>query len=154
MIRVRRATLSDLKHLSENLRKEDIAELLAAGSPSPMAALANGYMHSLIPLVGVDENDVTQAMFGVVPSADASVGHVWLLGTDEMFKRPVRFLRESKRCVEHWNMQFPLLSNYVDCRNTLHVKWLSWLGFVFTSEVRGEGEGSLPFFQFVRFRDV
>ncbi len=154
MIRVRQATLSDLKYLSENLREGDVAELLAAGSASPVAALAEGYMYSLVPMVGVDERDVPQAMFGVIPSGDASSAHVWMLGTNEAFKRPIRFLRESRRMVENWNRQFPMLSNWVDCRNTHHIKWLSWLGFVFTCEATGKGKGNLPFFQFVRFTNV
>jgi hypothetical protein len=76
------------------------------------------------------------AMFGV--TTGGSDATVWLLGTDEITRFPMIFLRQSRAWIEHLvvpvrNSGFRGIGNWVDMRNTKHVNWLMWVGFAQTS---------------------
>jgi hypothetical protein len=60
------------------------------------------------------------------------------------------FLRASRQIVEEWQRDFPRLHNYTDARNTVHHRWLRWLGFTFTARHETFGPLGLPFYEFVR----
>ncbi|MCB9178960.1 MAG: DUF2833 domain-containing protein [Flavobacteriales bacterium] len=95
-------------------------------------------------------NNEPVGMFGVapVPSSGVRVGLVWFLGTNGMSKITTRFLRESRQWLETISADYDLLTNIVHHGNTLHIRWLQWLGFVFLSRRAG------PFIEFVRITDV
>ena len=146
---IRPATGDDVLHVSGAMRQADQDELEAGGS-SPVRALIDGLMYSAEPIAGCYEDDRPVAMAGVVPDPnDLMAGHIWMLGTDEMATRPVEFCRASTPVILRWNEKFPVLTNQVDERNTLHIRWLKWLGFVFLSR-EPCGPQQLPFLQFVR----
>ena len=53
-------------------------------------------------------------------------GTIWMLCTPEIHRYPITFAREAKRYVD--NRPEDLLCNIVDCRNTVHLKLLKFLG--------------------------
>jgi hypothetical protein len=67
-------------------------------------------------------------MFGVTQTANC--GYPWLLGSAEVERIPVTFLRASRHYVDHFLKLCAGLENYVDARNTLSIQWLKWLGFM------------------------
>jgi hypothetical protein len=151
---VRFSTSEDAAQLAPNLREEDLAELLAAGSPSALAALQAGVRHSKPCLSIVDDQDTPVTMLGVVPSGDPNVGFIWLLSSDVLDKNKIKFLRHSKKWLPFFHARHPVLTNYVDARNDVHIKWLQWMGFVFLRQVPGNGPERLPFYEFVRLQHV
>ena len=76
-------------------------------------------------------------------------GVIWMLCTPEIERYPITFAREAKRYVD--NREEPLLWNIVDCRNTVHLKLLKFLGFKFLRKLR-YGPYNLEFIEFCRVR--
>ncbi|MFB2563649.1 phage protein Gp13 family protein [Rhizobium sp. IMFF44] len=154
MLETRPSQPEDVTYLAPRLREADRQELLAAGSPSPEQSLTDGLMLSKQCISIVDEEDRAVAMFGVCPSSEEGVGFVWLLGSDEIKRDKTKFLRRSKQWVDIFHEEFAVLTNFVDRRNEVHLKWLRWLGFKFLRIVNAPGPGNLPFYEFARIRNV
>lgn len=113
-----------------------------------------GFHYSKPCLTVDDEHGNPCLMMGVVPTEDPMVGAIWLLSSDIITRHPVTFLRQSKPMLQRFHQDYPVLCNAVDARNTVHIKWLKWLGFTFINTVSGDGEGNLPFHTFVRLSNV
>lgn len=147
---IRKATSDDARRLAPNLRKEDRDECLAgSGDPSvtlPQSVLAS---HRAFAIMSHDE---PIGIFGWIRDSDGAA-RVWMLGSDALTSGPnVRlFLRESREWVELLNERFPVLWNLIDSRNSLHIRWLRWLGFTFINRVAAGPQG-LTFFTFVRIK--
>lgn len=151
---IRRSVARDAADLAPRLRPDDAREVLAAGSPSSLHALSGGYIHSTHCLTVTDEDDVPQIMFGVCGVKGEDLGYIWLLGSDFLDKHPVHFLRLTPKWLDAFHADFPLLGNYVDARNTLHIKCLKWFGFSFLRRALGSGPGNPPFLEFARLKHV
>ncbi|ARO29951.1 hypothetical protein NXC14_CH02002 [Rhizobium sp. NXC14] len=154
MLETRRSLPEDVTYLAPRLREADLRELQAAGSAGAEQSLQDGLRLSKDCITIINEDDKPVAMFGVCPSSEIDVGYVWLLGSDEIKQNKTRFLRHSKRWLETLHQDFPVLTNFVDQRNTVHLLWLRWLGFKFLRTVNAMGPGNLPFYEFVRISNV
>lgn len=89
------------------------------------------------------------AMFGSGPiEGHEGHGFVWMLGTEDIKRVALTFLRHSKRWVERLMMNYKTIGNCVDARNRLHIRWLKWIGFDFSREVVSYGVRGLPFYEF------
>jgi hypothetical protein len=150
---VRLSTYEDAASLAPRLRPADVQELLAAGSTSALEALNDGVRYSQPCLSIVDMEDTVVTMFGVTPSGNPDVGFAWLLSSDALDKHKIKFLRQSKVWLEYLHSRHPLLTNYVDARNVVHIAWLRWLGFRFLREVQ-MGSGNHTFYEFARIHHV
>ena len=76
-----------------------------------------------------------------------------MLGTQAMFdddKDRRTFLRQSKEMLRELHQQFILLFNEVDARNTTHIRWLRWMGFIFVRYRPNYGAEGRPFYEFCR----
>ena len=62
---------------------------------------------------------------------------------------PLTFAREAKRFIESRTER--VLWNYVDKRNTVHIKLLKFLGFTLLEEEIPFGPNQLPFIRFERW---
>lgn len=153
MITIRPSVVADAVSLADRLRPEDKEEVLAAGSISPLASLVTGVMVSR-PCFTVLEDGTPQVMLGVVPSTEPEVGYVWLLASDIITRKPVTFMRQTQGWLDLFHQDYPILTNAVDARNTVHIKWLRSVGFTFIDTKPGHGPGSLPFHTFVRLQHV
>ena len=147
---VRPSKLSDVYLIAPNLRAEDVAEIKAASGSTPVIALTQGLENSET-CYTADWGNEPFLMFGVVPIDDIT-GAVWLLGTPKIAEVSRAFLRESRRIVDELHDVSPLLFNYVDERNEVHIKWIKWLGFEFINRHEEYGHEGRPFLEFVRIR--
>jgi hypothetical protein len=134
---VRPSTEADCLWLAPRLREADRGECELWGL-DPLHTLRKGMEYSLQPLTVIGPSGNPAAIFGVAPAKpDATV---WLLGTDELFDFPVRFLRQSKMWLDHINEPIKSIygvssvGNWVDLRNTKHIEWLRWVGFSQTAK--------------------
>jgi hypothetical protein len=136
----------DERQLATCLRKADRMEIEAASGARPVDVLRWSAERSA-PACSIIYEDRVVGMFGCVPD-----GTVWLLGADALVQPPLvrQFLRECRRYVDA--LPYPLLHNLVDERNTVHIRWLQWMGFTFIGEPVLLGPHQLPFRKFVRIQ--
>lgn len=153
MFRVRTAREADAFALAPGLREADLREIRANLGESPAPVLARGVELSEPCYAVVREDDCPVALFGAVPdSASKNVGLVWLLGSDELVEHPFFFLRNSRRWIGRLHRRYETLWNYVDARNEVHARWLSWCGFTRLGTIENFGVEGRPFHEFRRVR--
>jgi hypothetical protein len=127
---VRRSVLADVYSLGDRLRPDDLREVRAALYKDGADALLNGFQQSdECFTIAAPDTGAPIAMFGLIPSQQTLYVPVWLLGSTEIEQFWLKFARVSKRCLDTLTEQFGAIGNYVDVRNTLHIRWLEWNGF-------------------------
>jgi hypothetical protein len=86
-------------------------------------------------------------IFGCAPGDDeAMVGIVWMLACPDLLKHRIEFLRRSREMFNKFHARWPVLHNFVDSRNTQHLRWLEWLGVSFVEKINVNG---VAFYGFV-----
>jgi hypothetical protein len=147
MIEYRTALLEDAAIVSERLRDADRREVRASGG-DPLLSLQAGVSQSR-PAITCLVDGTPEVIFGVVPGGP-STGYVWLLGSDAIVRHRTHFLRLSGTWVSIFHERYPVLTNVVDERNTVHLRWLRWLGFEFIRRHPDWGPERRPFIEFKR----
>ena len=128
-------TNKHLKLLAKDLREPDKNELITkTGSEEIEKTLLQGFkLTDYCRSFFVD--DEIAGVYGVVASLDdKNIGSPFLLCTPKIKKIKIKFLRECKNRVEEMSDRFPILFNYIDSRNKLHLTWLKWCGFKIINE--------------------
>ena len=140
-VTVARVTAGHIAHVAANMREADVIEVLALSGRTPMQALEHSIAASDI-AYSATLNGVPSCIFGC-GSADllSGVGVPWLLGTSDIDRHYVRFLRGSIYWVDRMKLNYRRLVNRVDDRNEVSKRWLAWLGFSF-SPLRVSGNGT------------
>lgn len=149
---VRPGVGSDVQAIAPRLRTADLAEVVAHSGLSAVDALGQGFLASERCMT-VEFNGRPSAMFGIVPSGITGfprLGHVWLLGTDDIHLFSRQFLRQSVPWLKEICTGYDIVGNVVDARNAEHVRWLEWLGFRFVKKHDRLGHLGLPFLEFVK----
>ena len=144
----RLSTLEDIKYLAPRLRKSDKEEILASVGLTPYEAMMIGYLENVIVFTIVNKNNEPVAIFGI-NDVGQNVGAIWLLATDKLKDIQYSFLRENKKVIDFLNTKYKILWNFVDCRNSLHIKWLKWCGFKFINK-QNYGVLNQPFYEIIR----
>ena len=140
----RLATLTDIKYLAPRLRFEDKREILSTAGMTPYTALYYSYLKSEIVFTIVNAKKEPVAIFGITVG-----GAIWLLATDKLKDIQYSFLKENKKVIDFLNTKYKILWNFVDCRNSLHIKWLKWCGFKFINKKK-YGVLNEPFYEVIR----
>ena len=127
----------------------DAGGLALSGSTN---ALLIGYFECAVVFTIVNPKNKPVAIFGINDVGN-NVGAIWLLATDKLKDIQYSFLRENKKVIDFLNTKYKILWNFVDCRNSLHIKWLKWCGFKF---IRKTNYGVLqkPFYEIIRINNV
>lgn len=153
---VREASLQDVHDLGPRLRAADVREVKALGF-TPEDGLMMSWKSSPQRYSIISTSGEVVGMFGVGPahhigeSIGASVGSVWLVGSDGLKDIRVTFLKSCEHWVEVLHRDYEVLWNWSDARNNLHLRWLEWLGFkiIGTAPIGTAGE---LFHQFIRVK--
>lgn len=140
----------DCEFIAEHMRPEDVMEVEALDH-SPLLALRLGSNNSLICYTLLDPSGTPVAMLGVTEGFSPGFGAIWLLGTPGIEKFGYRFLRYSKQVLQEFydKSGCEVFYNYTHKDNTVHHKWLKWLGFSFLRRVK---YGQSGFLEFVRLK--
>jgi hypothetical protein len=150
MAYVRLASEDDAAYLAPRLRKEDLDEIRANSGRDPLEALLYGVQVSTPAYTIIHDNNPV-AIFGAGPLPFPNLGFIWMLGSPELMKCQIPFLRQSKRWIEQMHTDVaPMLCNVVDARNEVHIKWLKWCGFTFIKRHEEFGVERRPFLEFAR----
>lgn len=136
----------DALRLGPSLRQADRDEVLAASGMDPTQALRLGLAISADAYT-ILAGGVPIACFGVVDRGGGE-GAPWLLGSDAILTHWREFARRSHDELERVRRPWRTLENYVDTRNTLHLRWLEWLGATFYGVEPEYGVARLPFRKF------
>ena len=134
-------TLEAATEVASNLRSDDYREVTEGHGINPKAFLPMVAQRSSTVYFTVPDGK-TAGLAGV-----GNDGSIWMLCTPEIERYPITFAREAKRYVD--SREEPLLWNIVDCRNTVHLKLLKFLGFKFLRKFE-YGPNNLPFIEFCR----
>ncbi|WNG26239.1 hypothetical protein F0U62_21075 [Cystobacter fuscus] len=148
MLMVRPRLPEDAASLAPRLRTEDLLEIKAATGEEPLAALERCSVAS-DPCFAITAGEQLIALFGVVPDGPDR-GIVWLVGSDEIARRPFRFARASRYWVERLHERYRVLWNLADARNETHLRWIRFCGFTIHRRVEQHGTGRKPFYEFSR----
>lgn len=131
---VRPSCRDDVDAIEQRLRDADRAEAEALGMVAHQALLMSFAASDKVFTVCLPDG-IPAAMFGVGPAdTDKMVGGVWMMATPEIRRYRIQFLRGCKVWLEKFHQTYPILWNYVDARNDLHIQWLKWLGCVFVNK--------------------
>ena len=148
----RLTTIEDLKFLAPRLRYEDKREILASTGLLPYEALLKGYLENVIVFTIVNTKNKPVGIFGVNDCGNG-LGAIWLVATNDLSTVQISFLRQCREVVKVFNNKYKILWNFVDCRNSLHIKWLKWCGFKFINKQK-YGVLNKPFYEFIRINNV
>lgn len=141
-MKIERITGTDFhKVASMVLRAEDAREIITASGISNLGlALRTCILESTEWTELLSINGEPLLLFGL-SSVNSMIGVPWCLGSPLVYKYKKILHAYSKKVVSRMLGEFPLLSNYVDSRNTAHIHWLRRLGFTFPEgqgvEIRG-----------------
>jgi hypothetical protein len=148
---VRNAQGADIATLATNLREADLAEIKAASGRTPEAALLTG-LQGGTSKVACLPSGVPVAIFGIVPVAP-SVGAVWMVATKEFHLLHRQFLRECRGELDELSADYRLIFNFTDARNTVHHRWIKWMGFSIIKRHETWGHEGLPFLEFCKLTE-
>ena len=147
------ATEEHADDLAPRLRAADALEVKTSSGLDPQSALRISIdlsTHSWTALL----DGKPEIIWGVSPfsytNSRLNQGVVWLLSSDEMYKIPGRFVKESHIYVAKMLETFDTLFNYVHAENIASCKWLENLGFKAVDRKEDYGVGQQPFILYVR----
>lgn len=121
---------ADLTAVAATMRDADRQECRAAAGMSGELALLASVHGSTEAYTMVAPSGEPVGICGLALGFGLGDRMVWMLGTDSLAAHRRIFLEESRAWVDDRANRY-LLWNYVDARNTLHVRWLKWLGATF-----------------------
>lgn len=148
---VERATLADAEWLAQNLREADRQELIGLTGDNPLDTLRRSVIMGRPSLALKTNEGELLAILSVVPWG-SNLGFVGLSGTPAIEETRMAFLRGSRDVLAELDKKFDTLCNVCDARNTVHHRWLKWLGFTFIARHETYGAGGIPVFEFARIR--
>jgi hypothetical protein len=151
---VQRATLEDVTYIAKNLRQADRQECDATVGMPPELVLPQSVGAGRDVWTFHRNDGLPVGVFGADPTTIPEVGIVWMVSTGEVNNHKREFLTESRPFVWALNDTYPIITNMVDARNTLHHRWLKWLGFSFLRRIEHWGARSVPFYEFARMKQT
>jgi len=145
------ATHEDVVEVASNLRQGDIDEAQAMYGIDAGVYLPRSYDPSRT-WVFFNDQGHNFGLAGVAPTGDPNLGQVWMVSTPDLYKNKTVFLRKCGAFIDMLNELHPILFNWVDARQTDHLKWLKWQGFIATSKKLSWGAAGIPFYEMVRIK--
>src|SRR5574340_1750339 len=104
------ASSADLTFIFENVRKENLAELEVFDDLGLDAAIGQSIERSSEAFVAVIDGEPVCA-FGVVDSGRPGTGRPWMVGTSNIDRHGIAFLRASKQVIADIMVRWPHLEN-------------------------------------------
>lgn len=135
-VKIVKATAEHAGYLQHHLRPSDVRECMIHSSTPWRALHAPLRLKDAYTWTGMYKDEPV-CMFGVVPFMTSDNFHaatVWMLGSTVLDDIPRVFLKSSKQMCEWISDQYDLIENIVPLDHERTIKWLDWLGFVFSEE--------------------
>lgn len=153
---VRPSRPSDVADFVPRLREADRQEVYSTTGLSPYLILSYAASSGeTLSMVG-DHGEVI-GMFGCGPVHHMDCfGAIWLLISktlEENRKYVFQFLRETPWWINHFHETYPVLYNYVDARNELHLRWVKWMGFQEIRRIDRWGYEGRPYVKIIKVKE-
>lgn len=148
---IRKAKNGDGISLGPRLRSADLREIEAYSKDDPGMLIEDTIKIYGSYTYTIEHKGVPIGIFGVVPSTDTA-GVIWMVGSEDIVRFKIPFLRNCRFWVEAFSELYPILFNVVSKANTLHIDWLKWLGFKFMQEHKEYGLNKEPFIEFIKVK--
>lgn len=146
------ATEDHVREIAKLVRPEDRDELWATAFCTPEQAMSEGLAMSEKAFTGLIDG-VPVCMWGVVrPSFLFDVGTPWMVGTVDLDRHAMKFLRRCRRPLLALFEGYDKLENYVDARNVRSIEWLRFMGFTVEEKAEEYGVLKIPFHRFWKER--
>lgn len=129
--------------IAPRLREADAWEMRVLFGVEPRYAVPHAIMVSEWGRCALVDGS-PECIFGVRRVAERQ-GMPWLLGTDEIERRSITFVRRSREIMREIKGRYDVLSHYVAKRNVLSKRWLRSMGFRFFAPEWINGEEFLRF---------
>lgn len=146
----KKATLEEVLYVCADLRPDDIQEGLALWGVDPRVYLPFHYLQGETYVFHTKAGEPV-GLTGVGPWTEPKTGQIWMVSRPELYNHQTEFLRESRKFIELMQEDYELLFNYVDARQTVHLKWLRWNGFQGILKPTW-GVSGLPFYEMIRIK--
>ncbi len=144
------ATVHHALDLAPRIRRDDKWEVMCSSGLNSVDALTQSIQFSEMCWTALLDGR-PEICWGVCKfPPNPSMGIVWLLSSEEMYKIPGRFVRESHTYVDKMLKVFPTLFNYVYVGNMPSRKWLENMGFAASERIEEYGVGKQPFLLYSR----
>lgn len=147
MNHIRKATVADAIEVGNNLRPEDLDEILRLGHDRLGVAISVAFSDVAVSFFNTDGEIAGVA--GIGPDAEEGVGIIWMLCTPAVEKNPHTFVRQARKWLKTEEKNYRLLWNLADARNTYHHKLIKMLGFKALRSIPA-GPYQLPFLEIVK----
>lgn len=147
MIELRKPSISDFFRFLADVRKEDQKEAEYRTGKDLLYIPLEDFAHAAV-IVHKESGDILGMGEMISDWKAPLVANVWFLTTISILKHRIEFLKWSKKRRDDILSSHDYICNAVMLENTLHVKWLKWLGAVFLPESLKAPEGA-----FVIMRD-
>jgi hypothetical protein len=85
-------------------------------------------------------------IFGVGQIGDNGVP--WMLGSNLIARHAKTLMYLAPRFVETWKRRWPVLVNWIDSRNKVHIRWLERLGAQWTGRTTRLNDQDVQFREF------
>jgi hypothetical protein len=147
-VEIVKAKPEHIPYIAANIREADRQEIFDMSLMKPQEALEKSLQMSLLCWTGL-VNGIPVCMFGVSEASMLfKMGRPWLIGTNDIDKCAMVFLRRNKRMIKAMLDCFDRLENYVEETNTRSIEWLKWLNFKFDEQPQPMGLFKKPFYRF------
>ncbi len=122
-------TGAHLRYIADHFRPEEALECMASWDESPISALARSWVESRTVYTFLAPDRTPLCVAGVVDKPPEDGWHdFWMLGTTDILKHKLEFLRACQRYKVQFLCCYPRLRAYIDARYDLSLKWARWLG--------------------------
>lgn len=125
----------DAHLLAPNLRLADKREVVTATGRIPLESLVKGYKLGLECYTVADKRGNPICMYGISGLDDGKGVAIWALASETLVTEcRLDFLKQSKKWIAKVLKKYKHVYNYVDIRNSVHIRWLEHMGFSFGEE--------------------
>ncbi|KKK51961.1 hypothetical protein LCGC14_3109710, partial [marine sediment metagenome] len=144
-IEIVKATEEHAKDLAPRLRRDDKWEVMCSSGLNSLDALTQSVHFSTMAWTALLDG-VPEIMWGAATfPPNPSMGIVWLLSSEELYRIPGRFMKETAIYLSKMLEVFDTLFNYVHIGNIKSIKWLEANNFqaVETIEKMGPSDAQI-----------
>ena len=116
-----------LRSIAERFRPEEALECMASWGEEPLVALTRSWLFSKVAETCLAPDGLPLCVLGINEEKVDDWWEFWMLGTTDILKHKIKFLRTCRYYSKHLPM-YPRLRAHIDPRYELSIKWAKWLG--------------------------
>lgn len=118
-----------LRSIADRFRPEEAVECMASWNEEPLVGVTRSWLFSAESAVCIDGDGLPLCIWGINDEVSADDwAEFWLLGTTDILKHKIAFLRTCRDYMPLVAAKYPRLRSHIDARYDLSLRWAKWLG--------------------------